>query len=79
MLSLLEHNKQIVAFGNGDIKIAGGIPNYGELKNDYILVKGSVGGPKKRLIRFNFPIRKSSADTTPYTIEVVQQHSHQGV
>ncbi len=35
----------------------GGFVNYGLIKNDYVLVKGSIPGPKKRLVRLIEPIR----------------------
>jgi len=49
----MEYNKLIVKIGEKpeEIKINGGIPHYGFVRNNYILVKGSVGGPSKRIIR----------------------------
>ena len=37
-----------------------GLHKYGLLKTDYILLKGSVPGPKKRLIRLREPTRVKS-------------------
>ncbi len=37
----------------------GGINNYGEVKNDYLLLKGSVHGPQKRPILMTAPSRPS--------------------
>ena len=34
-----------------------GFRSYGLVKNEYILIKGSLNGPKKRLLRFNFATR----------------------
>lgn len=28
-----------------------GFQNYGNIKNDYVIIKGSIGGPAKRLVR----------------------------
>jgi large subunit ribosomal protein L3e len=28
----------------------GGFPHYGIVKNDYLMIKGGIGGPRKRLI-----------------------------
>ena len=54
-----EINKRILKVGTtNDIKSItpkSGFQNYGLVKNDYIIVKGSIGGPAKRLVR----IRKS--------------------
>ncbi|MDE1857105.1 MAG: 50S ribosomal protein L3 [Candidatus Micrarchaeota archaeon] len=54
-----EHNKRIVKVGTKNdaaaVNIASGFKNYGVVKNDYILIDGSVPGPAKRLVR----VRKS--------------------
>lgn len=54
-----EINKRIlkVATANDIKSIApkAGFKNYGLVKNDYVIVKGSIGGPSKRLVR----LRKS--------------------
>lgn len=54
-----EYNKEIIALGsNGeDVNPSGGFLNYGLIKNDYVLIKGSIPGPSKRMIRFTEPIR----------------------
>lgn len=54
-----EYNKLLLKVGTKpeEVNQIGGIINYGEVKTQYILIKGSVGGAKKRLVRFNFGIR----------------------
>jgi len=54
-----EYNKQLVLISDKPEKInpKGGFMHYGLVKNDYILVKGSIAGPAKRLIRIQEPIR----------------------
>jgi large subunit ribosomal protein L3 len=54
-----EYNKLILKIGNKPTEInpKGGFLSYGLVKNDYILVKGGVIGPKKRVIRLNYAIR----------------------
>jgi large subunit ribosomal protein L3 len=48
-----EINKRIMKMGAAsEINPEGGFTHYGALKNDYILIKGSLAGPQKRLIRF---------------------------
>ena len=49
-----EYNKQILKIVNdpNNLSFKGGILNYGLVKNPVILIKGSVAGPKKRLIIF---------------------------
>ena len=56
-----EHNKQIVKITDvvDEINPKGGFIGYGFVNNPCVLVKGSVAGPKKRLIRFNKAIRPS--------------------
>ncbi|KAG8990439.1 60S ribosomal protein L3 [Tulasnella sp. JGI-2019a] len=66
----VEMNKKIYRIGAGDDKAnattesdvtdktinpMGGFPHYGFIRNDFIMIKGSISGPKKRLIT----IRKS--------------------
>ena len=55
-----EYNKHLLKIGNKgeEINPKGGNIRYGLIKNSYILVKGSIGGPKKALVRFNFAIRE---------------------
>lgn len=54
-----ELNKLVVKIGDKveEINPKGGFLRYGEVKNDYILVKGSLPGVKKRLLRFVEPMR----------------------
>jgi large subunit ribosomal protein L3 len=57
-----EYNKQILHISDKpeEVNPAGGIVRYGTVRNQFILVKGSIGGPKKRLIRFNLALRKKN-------------------
>ncbi len=56
-----EYNKWLIKIGEKPEEVAqkGGFLKYGAVKNPYILVKGSIIGPAKRLIRFNHTIRQS--------------------
>lgn len=54
-----ELNKRILKIGN-DVETVnphGGFPHYGFVRNDYILVKGSVPGPYRRLLKLRLGIR----------------------
>lgn len=69
-----EHNKWLLKIGDNpkEINIKGGFIRYGMVKNDYILVKGSVAGSIKRLIRLTYPTRPNKlvpqeAPTITYT------------
>ena len=42
------------------IQQAGGLLHYGEIRTKYVLVKGSVPGPKKRLIKIRRALRRST-------------------
>ena len=54
-----EYNKQILKISPDveEINRKGGIPHYGVVKNPYILIKGSIPGPKKRAIVLTKAIR----------------------
>ncbi len=75
-----EYNKWVVKIGSpSDIAPKGGLLHFGKLKNSYILLKGSVGGPKKRLIRINAAIRpNSSVPKDAPKIEYMSNSSQQG-
>jgi large subunit ribosomal protein L3 len=54
----MDSNKWLLKIGNAnDISKKGGFKNYGVIKNQYILIKGSVIGAKRRLIRINESLR----------------------
>ncbi len=57
-----EHNKRILKLGQktetDQINKTSGFSNYGVVRNDYILVAGSVVGPAKRLVRIRKSIRQ---------------------
>lgn len=54
-----EENKRILAHGEETEKVQreGGFKNYGQMKSNYIIVKGSVPGPSKRLVRLRTALR----------------------
>ena len=54
-----ENNKQILKIENelDNINPKGGIHKYGLIKNTSVIIKGSIPGPKKRLIVLTKPIR----------------------
>ena len=66
-----EINKRIMKIGEAkEINPLGGFTHYGVLKNDYILIKGSLAGPQKRLIRFRKAGRITTAPKVPQLIFV---------
>lgn len=54
-----EYNKMIIKVADKPDKInpEGGFHKYGIIRNSYLILRGSVAGPKKRLIRMNFGAR----------------------
>ena len=76
-----EFNKKILKVGldGKEINPKGGFLNYGEVRNTYVLIKGSVPGPTKRLIRFRDAARApKKADTAVADITYVSTESKQG-
>ncbi len=76
-----EYNKRIVKISEtGDeINPKGGFLHYGLVKGDYIVVIGSVPGPKKRLIRIRKSMRpKRVIEVTPPTITYISRQTQQG-
>lgn len=76
-----EYNKWLLKIGEPkQINPKGGFIKYGELKNTFVLLKGSVGGPAKRIVRLNHPIRpnrKIPKDAPP--VEYISLASRQGL
>jgi len=54
-----EYHKRIMFIGENEEEInpKGGLINYGKITGDYLLILGSIPGPKKRLIRLRKTIR----------------------
>jgi large subunit ribosomal protein L3 len=75
-----ECNKRIFKIGTNpeEINPVGGFMNFGLVRNDYVLIKGSVPGPSKRLIRLREPTRaRVSALGEPQIVHISTQ-SKQG-
>lgn len=75
-----EFNKRVLKIGeNGaDVTPAGGFLHYGEIRNNYVLIKGSVPGPTKRLIRIRPAIRLGEHVVRSPVIEFTSVQSKQG-
>ena len=61
-------NNRILAIGTGPqgaVTPAGGYLHFGEVKSDYIIVRGSVPGPTKRLVDLRMPIYPRRQKVTP--------------
>ena len=74
-----ELNKRLVDVGDGDgVNAAGGFVNYGEVSGPYALVKGSLPGPQKRLLRFRPAIRPNESPRLDPEVRYVSTESNQG-
>ncbi len=62
-----EQNKRLLEIDDNTKRVnpEGGFTNYGEVRNDYILVKGSVPGPSQRLIMLRSAVRKDGYPSGP--------------
>ena len=78
-----EYNKKILKIGDAmevdQINPDGGFIKYGLVKSDYILVKGSVPGPSKRLIILRKPMRANKKSNDAPQINHISTKSKQGV
>jgi large subunit ribosomal protein L3 len=75
-----EFNKRIIKIGeNGDeITPSGGFVHYGVVRNEYVLIAGSVPGPVKRLVRMRDAIRPPKATYDGVNLIYVSTTSKQG-
>ncbi len=76
-----EFNKRIMQIGKDGKTVTpdGGFLNYGIIGNDYIIIKGSVPGPAKRLVRMRPAIRpKKQVQAPAPEITYISLESKQG-
>jgi len=68
-----ELNKRVLKIGEDgkEINIAGGFIRYGVIKNNFVLIEGSLPGPKKRLIRLRPALRPVRARVLPVEIREI--------
>jgi large subunit ribosomal protein L3 len=73
-----ESNKRILKIGDNvkEINPRGGIPYYGELVGHYVLVMGSVPGPKKRLVFLRKAMRHNKETPLP-SIQIISLRAQQ--
>ena len=76
-----EYNKWIIKIENkvNEINAKGGFINYGFLKNSCILIKGSIAGSKKRIVRLTYAMRPKETLQEPPLITYTSLESKQGV
>lgn len=76
--SRTDYNKRILKIGAGGLTPKGGWVNYGIVSGGFVVLQGSVPGPKKRLIM----IRKASRPHKKepgFRVEAISMESQQGV
>jgi len=76
-----EYNKRILKIGSDgkEVTPSGGFVRYGVVKGPYVLLSGSVPGPRKRLIRLRYPARAPvQVSAEPPKIVSVSLESQQG-
>lgn len=75
-----ELNKRIIFVGdkNNAVTPAGGFVKYGVVPDEYVILQGSVAGPRKRLIRLRFSIRPPLLNTPLPELRAVALESKQG-
>jgi large subunit ribosomal protein L3 len=68
-----ENNKRILRIGEDGKEITpkSGFTNYGLVKGDYVLIEGSVPGPRKRLIRLRSAMRPPKMPILPAEIKSI--------
>lgn len=71
-----EFNKLVLKTGSDGLTPKGGWLGYGEVKGDYLVIEGSVPGPKKRLIMMRKGIRTKPKET--FTLKKIILDSLQG-
>lgn len=78
-----EYNKKLLKIGDESevdlINPDGGFVKYGLVRNNYIMVKGSLPGPSKRLVVLRKGVRNASKDSTAPEISYISTTSKQGV
>jgi len=75
-----EFNKRVLKIGEngGDVTPDGGFVNYGIVSGKYVLIKGSIPGPNKRLIRIRPAVRQGEHVIREPAISFISTESKQG-
>jgi large subunit ribosomal protein L3 len=75
-----ERNKRILLLGSDVDRVtpAGGFKKYGPLQGDYLLLKGSIMGPTKRLITMRKIARKSRYPNEPVQLTYIDAEFQKG-
>jgi len=77
-----ELNKRVLRIGDKgeEINPKGGLLHYGEIRNTYMLLHGTLPGPPKRIVRLRAPVRAGGVKLAePPEVTFVSLESKQGV
>lgn len=76
-----EYNKLVLKVGENpnEINVMGGFLHYGLVKNDYLVMQGTLPGPCKRLLRLRFPVRAKKDKIEAPKVLTISLASKQGV
>lgn len=70
----IDKNKRVLAVSNSQqnpITPSGGFPHFGDVRGDYLIVRGSVPGPIKRLIDLRLPLYpRKQKQQAPRIVEI---------
>ncbi len=66
-----EYNKKILRIGTGGLNPRGDWVSYGKVSGDYVIIEGSLPGPKKRLVMLRPAMRKSGWNDNPIELKYV--------
>ena len=72
-----EFNKRLMALGTdgSDVTPDGGFPEYGIVRSSYALIKGSLPGPAKRLIRMRKALRPGQIEVKGTAVPLCEQRN----
>ena len=77
----VDFNKKVLKIGEkaDEVNPAGGFKRYGLVKNSYLILKGSIQGPSKRIIRFTLAKRpKKKLQKAEFQVQKIKVTSPQG-
>ncbi len=76
------HNIRVIKQGTAEeaslVNVKGGHLGYGLVRNDFVLLHGSIPGPSKRLIKMRDPARQDISDAKELKINYISVESKQG-
>ncbi|MCL4328777.1 MAG: 50S ribosomal protein L3 [Candidatus Thermoplasmatota archaeon] len=76
------HNIRVIKYGTAEesssVNVKGGNVGYGLVRNDFVLLHGSIPGPSHRLVKMRDPARQKSPDVKDLKVSYISVESKQG-